>query len=54
MLLTIAVVLLILWLLGAFVPVNAGRPYYTPVSWGGGGVGAVIVILLILALLHVI
>ncbi len=54
MLLTIAVALLILWLLGAFVPVRAGRPYYTPVSWGGGGVGVLIVILLLLVLLHVI
>ena len=54
MLLTICVVLLILWLLGAFVPVNAGRSYYTYNSWGGGGVGVVLIILLVLVLLRVI
>lgn len=54
MLTTILIVLLVLWLVGGFVPVNAGRPYYTPVSWGGGGVGLVLIILLVLVLLNVI
>jgi len=54
MLVTILVILVVLWLVGGLVPVNAGRPYYTPVSWGGGGVGLLIVILLVLAIIGVI